>query len=81
MRPLPQRSPRGVPPGLPGESGYPPQSVLRSFEFTCDSCGTRLEKPGALVFSPPITNIVRKFHVCLKCFKEKFEPLLKALID
>lgn len=48
-------------------------------DFNCDSCGTRIEQPGALVFSPPIASTVRKYHVCLACFKAKFEPLLRAI--
>jgi hypothetical protein len=47
--------------------------------FNCDSCKDHIEHPGALVFSPPMENAVRKYHVCVKCFREKFEPILKAL--
>jgi hypothetical protein len=48
-------------------------------DFKCDSCGAQVEQPGALVFSPPMSNTVRKFHVCVACFKAKFEPLLRAI--
>lgn len=51
----------------------------RMLDFKCDSCGAQVEQAGALVFSPPMSNTVRKFHVCVACFKAKFEPLLRAI--
>jgi hypothetical protein len=36
----------------------------------CSKCSEELEEPGALVFSPPQSDVVvNKFHVCKKCFK------------
>lgn len=61
-------------------------SQMSGFNFKCDSCGTNLDEPGAVAFSPPNhsiikidTSTVRKFHICVKCFFEKFDPLLRAL--
>lgn len=35
----------------------------------CDKCKKQLNKPGALIFSPPgIENNVLKFHICLACY-------------
>ena len=37
----------------------------------CSGCGTKLQSPGALVFSPPLRDKpqqVEKFHVCLQCW-------------
>jgi hypothetical protein len=50
-------------------------------DFNCDSCGAPIEQAAALMFSPPMSNTVRKFHVCVTCFKAKFEPLLRAILN
>jgi len=34
----------------------------------CDKCKEELIKPGALIFSPPVDNITRKFHICATCY-------------
>jgi hypothetical protein len=40
----------------------------------CDYCGSELGEFGALLFSPPVEEgIVRKFHVCVKCYN-KIKP-------
>lgn len=44
-----------------------------SLQINCDICEKPLEEPGALVFSPPNGTVVSKYHVCIKCFKEKFQ--------
>lgn len=36
----------------------------------CDRCGQELTKFGALLFSPPdSSNEVRKYHICVDCYK------------
>jgi hypothetical protein len=36
---------------------------------TCDFCGHELFKFGGLLFSPPDENsMVKKYHICAKCF-------------
>jgi hypothetical protein len=39
-------------------------------ELRCDVCGRELQKPGALIFSPPTQEawIVEKYHVCADCW-------------
>lgn len=37
-------------------------------KVNCDFCGKELDEPGALMFSPPKDDIVRKYHICIKCF-------------
>jgi hypothetical protein len=36
----------------------------------CDRCGGSLTEPGALVFSPPMSErwLVEKYHVCADCW-------------
>lgn len=36
----------------------------------CDICKKELTQTGALLFSPPKKNVVRKYHICRKCFDE-----------
>lgn len=37
--------------------------------LVCEKCGRGLDVPGALVFSPPLTNgNVRKHHICADCY-------------
>ena len=36
----------------------------------CDKCKKELEDFGALVFSPPEGQDVKKYHICKDCFKE-----------
>jgi hypothetical protein len=45
--------------------------------INCDICQSKLDEPGALVFSPPITEtwLVEKYHVCARCW-----PKLAALV-
>jgi len=37
---------------------------------TCDRCGDELDRPGALVVSPPLwgPGRVQKYHVCYDCW-------------
>ncbi len=40
-------------------------------QIKCDSCGNELDKPGALLFSPPFKdNTCVKFHICSKCYMD-----------
>ncbi|MEI6731532.1 MAG: hypothetical protein WCK90_02510 [archaeon] len=34
----------------------------------CDVCKKELNEPGALLFSPPDGNSVKKFHLCKECY-------------
>lgn len=37
----------------------------------CDFCGKELTEYGALLFSPPKKKTdVKKFHVCVPCYKK-----------
>jgi len=36
----------------------------------CDKCKKELKEFGGILFSPPKDNIVRKFHICVKCYAE-----------
>lgn len=36
----------------------------------CDFCKKELNKFGAILFSPPDKNKVKKFHICGKCYKK-----------
>lgn len=36
----------------------------------CDKCKKELEDFGALLFSPPDGNNVKKYHICKNCFEE-----------
>lgn len=35
----------------------------------CSKCGNELSTAGGLMFSPPTSNIVTKFHLCQKCWE------------
>jgi hypothetical protein len=49
-------------------------------ELKCDKCGTELQQPGALVFSPPTGEawLVEKYHVCAACWPALLEMLRAA---
>jgi len=36
----------------------------------CNKCRKELDEFGALLFSPPKDNNVKKFHLCKNCYKE-----------
>lgn len=36
----------------------------------CDFCKKELNKFGAILLSPPNKNKVKKFHICLSCYKK-----------
>ncbi len=40
-------------------------------EPICEMCGITLSHYGAIIISPPMptTIIVKKYHLCRKCFK------------
>jgi len=46
-------------------------------ELKCDKCGSMLNQPGALVFSPPIDRAwsVEKYHLCVACWSTLAEQL------
>jgi len=49
-----------------------------AIRLKCDKCNKELAKPGALLFSPPNKkSIVRKFHLCIKCYGEMLKALKK----
>lgn len=37
---------------------------------TCDKCNKELIDFGALLFSPPENNMVKKYHICKNCYTE-----------
>jgi hypothetical protein len=38
-------------------------------KFKCYSCGSNIDKPGALLFSPPDSDkMVLKTHICRVCY-------------
>jgi hypothetical protein len=37
-------------------------------KIKCDNCFKELLEQGALIFSPPKGNIVRKIHICTECW-------------
>jgi len=43
----------------------------------CDRCEQELNTPGALVFSPPDGQDVKKYHVCLKCWQRLVQVLME----
>lgn len=36
----------------------------------CDKCKKELKEFGGILLSPPKKNVVRKFHLCRKCYRE-----------
>lgn len=37
----------------------------------CDKCGKELTEYGAILFSPPNgKNEVKKYHICVNCYKD-----------
>jgi len=36
----------------------------------CDRCKKELDDFGALLFSPPSGNTMKKFHICKKCYDD-----------
>jgi peptidoglycan-associated lipoprotein len=43
-------------------------------KINCDICGNELKVPGALLFTPPNKKgIVKKFHICVNCFKVAYK--------
>ena len=43
---------------------------VNSWTIRCALCQMDLTEPGALIFSPPKKVMVRKYHVCLKCWEK-----------
>ena len=39
-------------------------------QLKCDRCGQQLDRPGALLFSPPQGDgwLVEKHHLCVECY-------------
>ncbi len=35
----------------------------------CDKCKKELEEFGGILLSPPKNNLVKKFHLCRKCYQ------------
>ncbi len=40
-----------------------------SIKPKCDKCGEELKKFGGILLSPPKKNMVKKFHLCTKCYR------------
>jgi len=52
-------------------------ATQQGLQVTCDSCFTPITTPGALLFSPPKGDYTKKHHICIKCYDEKFKPLIR----
>ena len=37
-------------------------------KVNCYFCGKELNKPGAILLSPPVNNVITKSHICCKCY-------------
>lgn len=46
------------------------QPEAEGFTVTCAMCGEPLDQPGALLFSPPAGDAVRKMHLDIDCYTE-----------
>jgi uncharacterized protein with PIN domain len=45
----------------------------------CDKCKRELEEFGAVLFSPPNKEkMVKKFHICKKCYEEMLKDFNQA---
>lgn len=60
--------------------GQPAEEERRPMTWSpeCDYCGKPLEKPGALLFTPP-NPMVMKLHLCVGCLEA--EPAFAAFRD
>ena len=47
-----------------------------SIKPVCDKCGKELDDFGALLFSPPNGNDVKKFHICKECYSKLITKFL-----
>ena len=36
----------------------------------CDACKKELTEFGGILLSPPKRNTVKKFHLCVKCYRD-----------
>ena len=64
-----------------------------SIKVKCSFCNKELNKPGALLFSPPATYdlfsgltrniemVCEKFHICQKCFEKIMEIKQRTKLD
>jgi hypothetical protein len=52
-------------------------------EIQCDKCGKELQKPGALIFSPPTGDgwLVEKYHLCADCWLRVAELINRRTFD
>jgi len=44
----------------------------------CDKCKKELKEFGGILLSPPKKNMVRKFHLCKKCYQEIYRNFKKS---
>jgi len=49
-------------------------------KIKCSKCNKELKCLGALILSPPIDNLVHKFHICICCYEKLCNWLLKKQI-
>jgi hypothetical protein len=45
----------------------------------CDKCKKELKEFGGILLSPPKKNMVEKFHLCQKCYREVSRGLGKKI--
>lgn len=50
-------------------------------KIRCYKCKKELDRPGAILLSPPLSFIdkstVEKYHLCVECYKEISKLILK----
>lgn len=54
----------------PPPAPTPKHNINVGLELKCNVCGCLLNTLGALLFSPPKGNIVKKYHICHTCFEQ-----------
>lgn len=47
----------------------------------CNKCNKELDRPGALLFSPPYGKIVYKYHICIECYYLYFSFIIKNAFE
>ena len=56
---------------------------IKGLDVKCFKCWNKLKEKGAILFSPPTeptssdnVDIIKKFHLCVKCFNETLEFIM-----
>lgn len=51
-----------------------------ALKIKCDVCGLTLQKPGALLFSPPVGRKCEKYHACVKCWERVVQHVIGKMM-